>query len=321
MSTIDLSLTNIRAAGEAIRPHVRHTPLEAAPGLAGADAVQVHLKLECFQVTGSFKPRGAFTRLLALDPTQRRTGVIASTAGNHGVGLSYAAQRLGVPADIYLPSWADRAKVRALERHGARLTWFDSVEQARECAKRDAGGRGLTFISAYNDVHMILGAGTIGLEIHHDLPDVDLVVVCVGGGGLAAGVGRAIKSRAPHAQVWGVQASNSAKMAHWIRQGQPGPVALKPTIAEGLAVDMEDDTITFPIARTVIDRFVLLEEEEIRGAVRWLLDEHQLLVEPSGAAPVAALLKERPTGFRRIAAVITGRNVSVERYRTLIAVS
>ncbi|MEU8076065.1 threonine/serine dehydratase [Catellatospora citrea] len=319
MSDTQVTLEGILAAHKAIRPYVRRTPLDPSHSLALGSDTEVHLKLECFQVTGSFKPRGAFARLLALDPEQRRKGVVASTAGNHGIGLAYAAQRLGIPVDVYLPYWADRSKVRALEQYNACLTWFESVEHARESAKDHAQKTGKTFVSAYNDTHMIMGGGTIGIEIHEDLPDIDLLVVSVGGGGMAAGAGIALKALAPNAKIWAVQAAKSPKMAQWIKQGHTGSVPLAKTIAEGLAVDMEEDTITYPILRDLIDRFVLLEENEVSHAVRWLLNEHQLLVEPSGAAAVAALLKERPTGFSRVAAVLTGRNVSGERYSSLIS--
>ncbi len=318
-TTVPLALYDVERARELIRGHVRRTPLERSAPLSARLQSDIHLKLECFQVTGSFKPRGAFCKLLSLPDEIRRRGVIASTAGNHGVGLSYAAQRLQVPTDIYLPRWADRSKLRMLEQNGARLTFFETVEAARERAKQDAVDRQLTFVSAYNDRQMIAGGGTVALEIVEEIPDVERVVICVGGGGLAAGMAIALKARNPAVRVCGVQAANSPKMSRWFAARSRVDVPLRPSIAEGLAVNMEDDTITFPLLLEAMDEIVEVSEDEIRDALVWLFEHHQLAVEPSGAVTVAALLKLGAQGARKVAAVISGRNVSLERYRELLA--
>ena len=318
-TTVPLTLYDVERARELIHGHVRRTPLERSAPLSERLHSDVHLKLECFQVTGSFKPRGSFCKLLSLPEEVRRRGVIASTAGNHGVGLSYAAQRLHVPADIYLPRWADGSKLRMLEQNGARLTFFESVEEARERAKADAVERQLTFVSAYNDREMIAGGGTVALEIIDDLAEVEEVVICVGGGGLAAGMAVALKARNPAVRICGVQAANSPKMSRWLAARAKVDVPLRPSIAEGLAVNMEDDTITFPLLLETMDEIVEVSEDEIREALVWLFEHHQLAVEPSGAVTVAALLKLGARGARKIAAVISGRNVALDRYRQLLA--
>src|SRR5690606_24091399 len=195
----------VEVAMERIRPWVRRTPLEFSPALSEQVRAEVHFKMECWQVTGSFKPRISFSKLLSLDPTERKRGAIASTAGGHGIGLSYAAQQLGVPAHIYLPHSADPAKVAVMRRLGARLTFFDSVADARVAARAEAEHNGLTFVSAYNDPAIICGGGTVGLEIGKELPGVCTLVTGIGGGGLITGSAIAMANHLSPPAIWGVQ--------------------------------------------------------------------------------------------------------------------
>ena len=308
----------IREARARIAPYVRHTPLEPSPELSRLVGANVFLKLESQQVTGSFKPRVSFSKLLALDEAQRGRGVIASTAGGHGIGLSYAARALGVAADIYLPHTADPRKVEAIRRNGARMTFFERVSDARQAALERAAERGLTVVPAYNDPDVIAGGGTVGLEILEDLPEVDLVMVGMGGGGVISGMAIALKEARPRLQAWGVQPEVNPVLAEWMRQGRPVPVEQRASIADGLGASIEEDSLTFPLALRYVDRTVLVAEDEIKDAMAWMLEEHQMVVEPSGAAPVAALMKARPSGFRNVAVVVTGRNISRPRYVDLL---
>jgi len=317
-----MDLPSIRTAQARIAPYVRHTPLEPSPSLSRELGVDVSFKMECWQVTGSFKLRISFSKLLSLDEAQRRRGVVASTAGGHGIGLSYAAQALGVPCTICLPRAADPFKVRVIERQGARLCLHATIEEGREHAQEMARTQGLTFVSAYNDPEVIAGDGTVGLELLADAPQLDLVVVGMGGGGMAAGIGIALKESGAKARVWGVQPEANAVLARWLEEGEPVEVPPGASIAEGLGARIERDSRTFPLAQRYVDRTLLVSEADIRDAMLWLLEEHQLAVEPSGAAPVAALrrsgalLKEQ--GIRSVAVVITGRIVNRERYLRLI---
>lgn len=309
----------VREARKRIGQYVLRTPLEYSHTLSDLAASNVFLKLESLQVAGSFKPRISFSKLLSLDETARRRGVIASTAGGHGIGLSYAGKVLGVQVDIYLPRSADPRKVELIERNGARLTYFETVEDARLAATKAADAEGKTYVSAYNDPEVIAGGGTIGLEIAEDLPDNDLVLIGMGGGGVASGIAIALKDANPDAQVWGVQSEENGVLVEWLRAGKQIEVETRSSIAEGLGAYIESDSITFPLAKKYVDSTILVSEEEIKDAMLWALDEHQYVIEPSGAAQLAAL-KQVPQGkFKNIVIVVTGRNISRERYMNILA--
>jgi threonine dehydratase len=314
----NLTVGSVRAARRRIAPFVRKTPLEPSYELSRRTGANVFLKLESMQVTGSFKPRGSFSKLLALDETQRSRGAIASTAGGHGIGLSYAAAKLGVEADIFLPHDADSRKVEEIRRLGARLTFFDSIDEARVAAVKRSVDRGLPYISAYNDADVIAGGGTVGLEILEDLSNVDMIVVGMGGAGLISGMAIAMKDVNPQLNVVGVQPESNPVLVEWLRAGRPVEVDTRPSIAEGLGARIEEDSMTFPLALRYVDDTVVVSDDEIRDAMAFLLDEHQMIVEPSGAAPVAALLKASPLRYRDVVVVITGRNISRERYKSLL---
>jgi threonine dehydratase len=316
MATV--TVADVYAARERIRPFVRHTPLEASAELSEMVGANVSLKLESMQFAGSFKPRVSFSKLLALDPEIRARGVVASTAGGHGMGLSYAGHRLGIPVSIYLPHSADPAKVSFMRRHGAELNFHDSVERARGAAQQAARESSRTFVSAYNDPHVVAGGGTVALEILEDAPATDLIVVGMGGGGLASGMAIALKAANPKAQVWGVQPSNNPVLLEWMRHGRPVPVEERSSIADGLGAYIEEDSITFPLAMRLVDHGITVSDDEIRAAMVWLFQTHNLVAEPSGAAPIAALRKARTAGFRNITLVITGRNIAHARWMSLV---
>lgn len=312
------SFESVQAARARIAPFVRHTPLEPSAALSSRTGARAFLKLECLQVTGSFKPRISFNKLLSVSAEQRARGVVASSAGGHGIGLAYASNRLGVPSRIFLPQAVDTRKLEVIRQYGADTHLFESVEAARMAARAHALEHQQLFVSAYNDPDIIAGGGTVGMEVAEDLPEVDLAVVGVGGGGLLSGMGLALERLAPTARLWGVQPENSPVLAKWLAQGQAVPMETRPSIADGLGAQVEREALTFPLLQRFADRMVLVSEADIRDAMGWLLEEHQLVVEPSGAAPVAALLRHPPVGFRHVVAVLTGRNIRRERYLKLL---
>lgn len=315
---INITLQDIIQAHKRIQAYIYHTPLEYSEKISSIYDSNIYLKLENLQVTGSFKPRGSINRLLTLDDTERKRGVIAPSAGNHGIGLAYAAKRLNVPAYVYLPKDADTSKVKSLERYGAMIKFFDSIEEARLSALKAAEEDGYTFLSAYNDPSVITADGTVALEILDDLPDVDMVIICMGGGGLAAGMCIALKSVNPNIQVWGVQTENSPTLAVWHRDGTTSDVDLKQSIAEGLSGPIEPETISFPIIQKHIDRILTVTEEELIDAIKIMLDS-QFIVEPSGAAGIAALKRySKELNGRKVAVVVTGRNISWFRLTSLV---
>lgn len=279
---------------------------------------KIFLKLESLQLTGSFKPRISLSKLTKLSRSESQRGAIASTAGGHGIGLAYSGQILGVAVDIYLPRSVDQFKLAAIRRYGAKVTFFDNVVEARIAALHEAQETGKTFVSAYNDPDVISGSGTIGIEIVEDVGRVDYLVTGIGGGGLLCGSTLAIRFANPNIKAVGVQPEKSAVLAHWLAAGKPVPVATEASIADGLGAKVEEDTMTFPLLQELVERIVTVSEEEIRSAMRWMLDEHQMVVEPSAAAPIAALQKLKFIADQTVVVIVTGRNISGDRFLKMV---
>lgn len=314
-----ITLDDVRQAQGVTRPHLRHTPLEPSFELSRLTGAQVFLKLENLQVTGSFKPRGPFNKLPTLTADQRRRGVVAATAGNHGVGLSYAGQRLGVPVHVHIARSADPDKLEMLRRQGATLHFAGSFEESYFNALRMAESDGLTVVSAYSDPYVIASDGVIGLEIHQDLADVDLAVVPVGGGGLVSGISLALRSINPSIRIWGVEAAKSPTFNTWLKTGTPGPVPVEDSIAEGLAGYVEPETLTWPVIKSFVTEMRAVSEEDLVAAMRFMIHHHRMIIEPSGAGAVAAVLAAGPAlRGMRVAVVVSGGNVSWDRFRRLV---
>ncbi len=313
----------LRAAEQAhprIAPYLYRTPLEHSAAASAVSGAQVWLKHEQQQVTGSFKPRGSLVKLSGLTERQRAHGVVAPTAGNHGIGLAYAADRLGAVAHIFLPESTDPSKLERLDRLGAEVTRFPDIETARQAALAAAEARGWVFSSAYADLDMVAGAATLGLELAEELPDdTDVVLLPIGGGGLASGVAAALADRRPSVQVWAVATEASPTWLRWHAAGRPEDVELGPSVAEGLSGYIEPTTPTFDLVCRLVPRVLPVPDVGIVAAMRWLAAEHQQIVEPSGAAALAAVL-DPASGLAgaRVAVVLTGRNVGLSRYLSLI---
>jgi threonine dehydratase len=314
-----VSLDDVHSAQRITAGLVRHTPLQHSPALSRVTGAEVFLKLENQQVTGCFKARGPSNRLQHLTSEERKRGVVAATAGNHGIGLSHAGRRLGIPVHIHIANSADPDKLEMLRDNAAVLHFARDFEAAHFEALESADRDGFTLVSAYSDPHVIASNGVVGLEILGDQPDIDLVIVPVGGGGLAAGVGLVMKSGVRPIETWGVEAANSPTFNTWFAHGTPGRVVLKDSIAEGLAGFIEPETITWPLLRKNVDRMTVATEEELVDAMRWMVMKQRMIAEPSGAAAVAAILKEgnRLKG-RRVAAVVSGGNVAWNRFLEMV---
>lgn len=311
---------SIWSAYARISPFIRKTPLEYSRVLSELAQADVFLKMECWQHTGSFKARGAFNCLQLLDDEQKRRGVVAPTAGNHGIGLAYAARTLGIPVHIFLPETTDPTKIAVLNSLQAQLTFFPDIETARIEALKAAEQQHWKFLSAYNEKGMIAGGGTVGLEILQDFSDVDAVVVCVGGGGLISGIASAIKANNPAIAIWGAQTEDSPTFVRWFDAGQVVPVELKPSIAPGLSGAIDPQTITFPIIRERVDRITALREDELIEGMRLMVEHHQQIVEPSGIAAVAAVMRHASEfSGKKVAVVVTGRNVSFDEFTSLLS--
>lgn len=312
----EITVKDIYQARSRFAGVVRRTPLENVHGLLGDR--EVFLKLESLQLTGSFKLRGAMARMSIVRPEERARGILAVSAGNHGLAVAHCSELLGVPATILVPESASPAKVRAISSYHVRLIkkgadYYDAERQARAMADHS----GQVFVSPYNDPFVIAGQGTVALEILEDLPDLDAVVVPVGGGGLIAGVAIAVKSLAPGVKVYGVEPAASPTMTAALEAGSIVEIGEEPTIADGLAGNIEPDSITFPIIAEHVDDVFLVSEAGIRAAIRTLASDQHLIVEGSAAAGVAALDDPRLKGSR-IAVIVTGRNIALDLFESVI---
>ena len=313
-----VSLDDVNSAQRMTAGLVRHTPLQYSPTLSRHTGADVFLKLENQQVTGSFKARGPSNRLQYLSPVERKRGVVAATAGNHGIGLSHAGRRLGVPVHIHIAESADQDKLEMLRDNGAVLHFARDFEAAHFEALEMASRDGLTLVSAYSDPYVIASAGVVGLEILADQPDIDLVIVPVGGGGLVAGISTVMKAGARPIETWGVEAANSPTFKTWFKTGTPARVPLEDSIAEGLAGYIEPETMTWPIMRKNVDRVKMASDNELVDGMRWAVRKHRIIIEPSAAAAVACLFRKgKKVAGRRVVAVISGGNVAWSRFLQL----
>lgn len=318
-ATNSVALKEIYHAAQQIKNTICRTPLEYSQQFSALAGTEVRLKMESLQHTGSFKLRGAANVITNLDAEQRRVGVIAPTAGNHGLGLAFAGQVASIPVTIFLPRSADPMKVSAMQACGAQITFFDDIEQARQAAMMTAKQSGMTFVSAYDNPHMIAGGGTVGLEIMEEWLKAEVILVNLGGGGLSSGIATAVKAINPAVEVWGIQSEASPTFARWKALGDTVPVDLQPSIAEGISGYIEPGTMTWPLIRDRVDLVLTVSEAEIKTAMHSMLNFHRQVVEPSGAPTIAAVVRYgKELRGRKTVCVVTGRNVSGSRYLSLL---
>lgn len=307
---MSITLADIRSAAASIEGAVIRTPTVEARALAGLLPVAgLVAKLENLQLSGSFKARGALVRLLALSDEEKRRGVVAMSAGNHAQGVALHAQRLGIPATIVMPRHTPFTKVERTQALGATVVLEgDGLAEAGDHARALADGHGYTFIHPYDDPRIIAGQGTIGLEMLADHPDLEVLVVPVGGGGLISGIALAAKALKPSIQIVGVQAVAYATMVRRPPTHAFPPASLL-TLAEGIAVKRPGG-LTKPLVEQLVDDVVSVDETGIERAVELLVERQKLVVEGAGAAPLAALLAD-PERFRgrKVGMVVSGGNI------------
>lgn len=307
---LPVTIAAVREAAEAIGGAIARTPAILAAAISELVGAEVYLKLETLHRTGSFKERGALTKLLTLSPSERLAGVVAMSAGNHAQGVAYHARRLGIPATIVMPRGTPFIKIDRTEAYGAKVVLQgDSLVAAREAADALARDEGLVLVHPYDDAAVIAGQGTIALELLSDQPDLDTIVVPIGGGGLISGIAVAAKAHNPEIKVVGVQSMLYPSMYRLMRGEDPGPPAAAATLAEGIAVK-EPGQLTRRIVRDLVSEILLVDDVAIEGAIEVLLERQKLVVEGAGAAGLAAML-EAPERFRgrRVGIVICGGNI------------
>ena len=316
-----VTLENIQDARKAIAPFIKCTPLVQSQYLTTFCGCPLFLKLENLQITGSFKPRGVFNKLLHLNAEEKDRGIITASAGNHGQAVAFAAQKLNHYARVVVPRNTPKVKIEGIKKYGADLILFgenyDAAERkAKELARKD----GCAYISPYNDEYIIAGHGTIGLEIIEALPNVDTVMVPLGGGGLISGISIAIKSSRPTVQVIGVQSKSSPVMYESLKAGKIVDVqkAATKSIAEGLSGNV--GPITFAIVQKYVDSVMLVKEETLRQAVYLLWNYDKQVVEGSGAAAVAPVIENKPLfKGKTVVSVVTGGNIDSDLFQSILA--
>ena len=310
-----VSLAEIRAAATRIAGVARRTPvIDVGAGLDPTFAV----KCEHMQPAGAFKIRGAFNMLSQLAPDVRARGVITYSSGNHGQAMALAARLLGVPAVVVMPDTAPRVKVAGAQRFGAEVLFAGTtVLDRRALAESEAAARGLTIVPPFDHPWIIAGQGTCGLEIVDQVSALSCVYVPVGGGGLISGIATALKALCPDARVIGVEPAGAPKMSASRAAGQPVTLPKTASIADGL-LSLRPGDLTFAHVQAFVDDIVTVDDGEIAAAVKWLFDHANLVAEPSGAASVAAVLRQGDRPARGTVAVISGGNVAPEDYARYI---
>jgi threonine dehydratase len=306
-----------------LRGRVARTPLRRSDWLSRVAGADVWLKLECVQHTGSFKIRGALNA--AILHAERHAGMpsplVTASAGNHGRALALAAEQINVPLTVFVPERAPKTKTDAIESHGARLKRERDYDAAEAAARAYAAREGATFISPYNDADVIAGAGTVALEVFEELPDAGTLVVPVGGGGLASGIGLVCRTQPGHARTIGVEAEASQAFNVGLKAGRITQIDPGPTVADGLGGNLEEGSITFPLMQEVCDGVVTVREKDLEDAIAGLAREEHVIAEGAGAAASAAITGRRlPPGGGPIVAIVSGANIDLEKLATLLTV-
>ncbi len=318
MSDGGLTLDRVRAAAARLRGVAHRTPVLSSTTLDQHSGGHVLLKAEPFQRSGSFKFRGAYSRLSLLDPAARAAGVVAFSSGNHGGAVALAAKLLGISAVIVVPANGSAAKLAAIDGYGAQLRPYDPETESREkVAAEIAAERSMTLIRPFDDYDVMAGQGTLGLELTEQVPDLDLVLLPVGGGGLAAGVATAVKGLLPQAAVVGVEPASASDTSQSMHSGQRVTIPEPDTIADGLRARQPGE-LTFAVNSRLLDDVVTVSEEGIIEAMRFCFSRLKVVVEPSGAVALAALLSGAVSAAGRTGVVLSGGNIDPADFSALM---
>lgn len=302
-----------------LAPYLSATPLHPSSWLSSIADGTVSLKLESLNLTHAFKIRGALNaalNVLAESPEGTPPTLVTASAGNHGRALALAAERLGMPCVVFTPENAPEVKQTAIRRHGAVLhTDCEDYDVAERRAREFAAVEGAVYVSPYNNPDVIAGNGTVGLEIVEAMPDVDVVVLPLGGGGLASGVGLAVKAAAQHATIVGVEVEASSPFTLSLEAGRITEITPRPSLADGLTGNLEPGTITFPLVKQVVDYVVTVSEDDLARAMKGLALEEHLIVEGAGVAATAAVMAGKASAAgQKVAVVVTGSNIDMPKW-------
>ena len=314
-----ITLADIENARERIKEQIYFSPFSHSETISRMTGSRVFFKLENLQMTGSFKERGALNRLLMLTPAEAQRGVIAASAGNHGMAVAFHSQRLRIAATIVMPLQAPLIKVSSVRRYGAHsLLYGEDYAAAFQEAQRISSEQALTYIDAFNHPLIVAGQGTIGLELYEENPELDAVLVPVGGGGLIAGIALALKTLKPSVRVIGVQAEAIPSMKVALEQDQIAQVPAAATIADGIAVRSPGDE-TFPMVKRLVDEIVTVSEGEIANAVLMLLEIEKTVAEGAAATPLAALVNRKVSlSGKNVGLIVSGGNIDMNLMARII---
>jgi len=315
---LTLTLKDFEETRARIAPHIKHTPLLTSRQLSERTGFDIRLKAALFQRVGSYKIRGPLNKFALMPEEQKRRGVVCSSAGNHAQGVALAAKIHGIRAVVCMATNATPAKIAATKAYGAEVVLHGTIwDEANEKAKELVRDQGLTYVHPFDDEQLIAGQGTLGLEIVQDWPDVDAVIVPIGGGGLIAGVSMAVKSHNPKIKVIGVESSDGPAMQRSVEAGELQTIDCQ-TIIDGLRV-RRAGVLNFSVVQRFVDEIVALPDREIFDAMIWVMERCKLVVEGAAAAPVGALLQnlvKLPPGSK-VAVVLSGGNLNLDQLRGL----
>jgi threonine dehydratase len=307
------TLEQFEAAREVVSQVTQITPLEPSRYLSSLMGSEVFMKCENLQRTGSYKLRGAYNRLSKLSPEERAKGVIAASAGNHAQGVALAARELGIKATIFMPLGVALPKLEATQDYGAEVVLVGNIfNESLKAAKERAAETGAVFIAPFDHEDIIMGQGTLGLEILEEVPDVDTVIMAIGGGGLISGVASAIKQKAAQlgktVRIIGVQAENAAAYPPSLEAGEPLTVDIHPTICDGISV-ARPGTLNFEIIKDAVDEVVTVSDDDVARALVMLLERAKMVVEPAGAVGVAAIMDGKIRNAGKTVTILSGGNI------------
>src|SRR5215475_11576140 len=309
---MSLDLERICAAHECIRPHIHRTPVLTSARLDEASGAKLFFKCENFQKIGAFKARGATNAVFALDDATARHGVATHSSGNHGAAVARAAKLRGIPASIVMPSNSAKVKIRAVEGYGAHVVLCEPSEESREITCAEVINRtGATLIHSFENEHVVAGQGTAAMELLEDIPNLDVIMCPVGGGGLLSGTAVAAKSLRPQIKVIAIEPEKADDAAQSFRAGQRLVTEKKFTIADGLRTNIGEPN--FAIAQQYVDDIVTVSEEAIVSAMRTIWETMKIVIEPSAAVPYAAIQESKiDIGGKRVGIILTGGNVDLD---------
>lgn len=320
MSIVSSTARAAADAAQRIERYIEHTPLLRSAAFSDALAADIYFKLENRQTTGSFKLRGATNRILTLSAEHREQGCVAASSGNHGAAVACAMQAHGVSGIIFVPEQTSPAKIEKIRSYGGDVRLFgtdglDTEEHARQYATEND----MFYLSPYNDEQVVAGQGTCGVEIVEDLPDVDVVFIAVGGGGLIGGTGAVIKTHNPDVRIFGCQPLASPVMVRSIEAGRIIEMPSEPTLSDGTAGGIEQGSITFALNQAVVDAWVVVDEEQIAAAMRVWIDSEKEVIEGAAGVAVAAMLSSRSElAGKKVVVIICGGNIADETLRECV---